>query len=262
MRGKKSKQELTTDNWLAEQFPDLNELFLLNIMSLLSWKADKLYDLSLRTSELVSALNRKFGDFPSYEESLRFYSKLDKSIKNNFIDLAIRGCDQFQIISEEEFKKIAKTGHIDINLTNLKKSFEFARVVAKIKVSDEQSLILLGAACSVVRLLYILNKEPMQDDVLKSFIAIEHLLTSKLHEAIGYWTLILKGKKEGKIAGEKSGVIRSEKAKPYHEVWQKEAEKIWNKHPLWGKLEVAKRIAEHVGGNPGTIRKSIIKPTP
>jgi len=66
----------------------------------------------------------------------------------------------------------------------------------------------------------------------------------------------------GLRGGELSGITRREKTAPEKTTWQTEAKKIWKKHPSWGKLAVAKLIAEKNGGKPGTIRKSIKKPLP
>lgn len=66
----------------------------------------------------------------------------------------------------------------------------------------------------------------------------------------------------GKDGGKKSGNVRREKMKPIKENWQIEAEKIWQKHSSWGNKYVGKKVAEQIGGNPETIRKSIKKPLP
>lgn len=66
----------------------------------------------------------------------------------------------------------------------------------------------------------------------------------------------------GKDGGKKSGKIRFEKTKTRKEQWQAEADKIWKKHPTWGKLSVAKKIEEKIGGTFETIRKYINKPLP
>ncbi len=66
----------------------------------------------------------------------------------------------------------------------------------------------------------------------------------------------------GKQGGKKSGNVRREKTKPTKDIWQAEAEKIWGKHPAWGNKPVAERIVKLIGGNVGTIRKSIKRPTP
>lgn len=66
----------------------------------------------------------------------------------------------------------------------------------------------------------------------------------------------------GTRGGVKSGKTRQEKAKPTAEAWQAEAEKIWRKHPTWGKPTIAEKVAEKLGGKPGTIRKHIEKTLP
>jgi hypothetical protein len=66
----------------------------------------------------------------------------------------------------------------------------------------------------------------------------------------------------GKDGGTKSGKSRQEKAKPIKDSWQAEAEKIWKKHPTWGKISVAKIIEEKIGNPFETIRKYIKKPLP
>ena len=64
----------------------------------------------------------------------------------------------------------------------------------------------------------------------------------------------------GKTGGEKSGEIRRKKTKPLKELWQAKAEKIWGKHPTWNKSDTAREIVKSIGGNLGTIRKSIQNP--
>jgi len=65
----------------------------------------------------------------------------------------------------------------------------------------------------------------------------------------------------GRNGGKKSGKVRLEKTKQLKEQWQKDAEKIWKKHPTWKNKRVAEYIARN-GENTDTIRKSIKKPTP
>lgn len=62
--------------------------------------------------------------------------------------------------------------------------------------------------------------------------------------------------------GKKSGKNRRLKAEPTKANWQTEAEKIWKKHPAWSNSAVAVEIAKRIGGNIGTIRRSIKKTTP
>jgi len=67
---------------------------------------------------------------------------------------------------------------------------------------------------------------------------------------------------KGKEGGEKSGKVRKEKARTAKEAWQIEAGKIWKQHPTWGNSEVARMIVKKIGGNVGTIRKSIKRTLP
>ena len=66
----------------------------------------------------------------------------------------------------------------------------------------------------------------------------------------------------GRDGGKKSGKVRLEKAKTIKQAWQREAEKIWRKHPAWSKKDIAREITKRIGGNIDTIRKSIQKPLP
>ena len=67
---------------------------------------------------------------------------------------------------------------------------------------------------------------------------------------------------EGKLCGQKSGKVRRDKTKTVADKWQEEANKIWKKHPTWGKISVAKKIEEKTGEPFETIRKKIKKPLP
>ena len=66
--------------------------------------------------------------------------------------------------------------------------------------------------------------------------------------------------RSGAVGGEKSGKVRNDKMKPSKESWQAEADKIWKKHPTWMNKPVAEMVVKRIGGNVGTIRKSIKKP--
>ena len=66
----------------------------------------------------------------------------------------------------------------------------------------------------------------------------------------------------GKDGGKKSGKVRLEKSKTIKQARQREAEKIWRKHPEWSKSDIAREITKRIGGNVHTIRKSIQKPLP
>jgi len=209
----KSKKKAVTVNQGELLFPDLKFLSPLCLKSLLLWKAEQLHDLALRISELSSALNKKFGDFPDYEESHLFYSKLSRSTKNNYIGFTMKACVDYKIITLEEINAFVRKSRIDVNITHLQKSFEFAQGILRIKIEEPHLLLLLASACSVVSLLYRTINENLQEDMLKTFIAIQHMLTAKSHEAIGYWTTELKGKKASKKGGEapkqKKGLVEA-----------------------------------------------------
>ncbi len=66
----------------------------------------------------------------------------------------------------------------------------------------------------------------------------------------------------GRDGGKRSGEIRGKKAITTKQLQQKEAEKIWRKHPEWSKKRVALKIVKDHGGNVDTIRRSIHKPLP
>lgn len=197
-----SRKKAVTVNQVTPLYPDLDSLIFLNLKTLLYWKAEQLHDLGLRIAELSSALNKKYGDFPDYEESHRFYSKLNRSTKNNFTKFPLAACIEFKIITMDELNTFVRKHRIAINITHLQKCFEFAQTVLKIKIKKPHSLLLLSSACSAVSLLYRIIKEPLQEDMLKAFVAIDHSLTSKSNEAIGYWTMELKGKKASKKGGD------------------------------------------------------------
>lgn len=203
-------------------FPDLQTLSPLCLKMLLLWKAEQLFDLNLRIFKLSAALNGQFGDFPDYEESHLFYSKLSRATKNNYLDfpqlLAI--CAERKIITLDEINTFVRKSRIDINITHLQKSFEFAQGVLKIKIKEPHSLLLLASACSAVSVLYRIINEPLQEDTLKAFIAIDHLLTAKSHEAIGYWTAKLEHKKRSKNQETKKQQ-REQKEKFVTETWIK-----------------------------------------
>jgi len=214
MKKSKSKQKQAFIVNQAEQlFPDLEFLSPLCLKNLLVWKAEQLFDLALRISELSSAL-KKWGDFPDDEESNLFYSKLNRSTKNKFVDFTLAACVEFEIITMGELETVVLTGHTAINITTLQKSFEFALRVLKIKISEPHSLVTLASACSILSSVYRLNKDSIQENILKTFIAIEHRLTAKSCEAIGYWSQKLerkiiakegqKTKKEQRLVKEKS----------------------------------------------------------
>jgi hypothetical protein len=95
----KNESKAVTVNKVPPLYPDLDSLLFLNLKTLLYWKAEQLHDLGLRISELSSALNKKFSDFPDYEESYRFYSTLSRSTKNNYIGFPLAVCTKFNIIS-------------------------------------------------------------------------------------------------------------------------------------------------------------------
>ena len=197
-----SRKKAVTVNQVPPLYPDLDALPFLNLKNLLYWKAEQLHDLGLRISELSSALNNKFGDFPDYEESHRFYSKLSRSTKNNYTKFPLEACTEFDIITMDELNTFVREHRIGVNITNLQKGFGFAQTVLKIKIKNPHALLLLASACSAVSLLYRIIKEPLQEDILKSFVAIDHSLTSKSNEAIGFWTMELKGKKASKKGGD------------------------------------------------------------
>lgn len=202
MKNSKSKKKrVITVDQAHPLFPELDTLYLLNLKTLLRWKAERLFDLVFRMTDLLFALNKKFNDFPDYEEAHRFYRTLDESVKGKYIDFAVRACDEFKIITLDEFNAIVSRGRANINMPHLKNGFEFAQSVLKIKIDEGHALLLLSAACSVVSLLYRISKENLPDDMLKSFIAVDHLLTCRSHEAIGYWTSRLEGKKHGQMGG-------------------------------------------------------------
>lgn len=207
----KSKKKTVTVNQGELLFPDLKFLSPLCLNNLLLWKAEQLHDLALRISELSSALNKKFGDFPDYEESHLFYSKLSRSTKNNYIGFPMKACVEYKIITLDELNTFVRKSRIDVNITHLQKSFEFAQGVLRIKIEEPHLLLLLASACSVVSLLYRTINEHLQEDMLKTFIAIEHLLTTKSCEAIAYWTIDLKERKisqrAGKAKKEKPGLV-------------------------------------------------------
>jgi len=66
----------------------------------------------------------------------------------------------------------------------------------------------------------------------------------------------------GNPGGKKSGKVRKEKADLTQDAWQDEADKIWKRHPTRKNKPVAEMVAKKIGGNVGTIRKSIQKPLP
>lgn len=198
----KSKKKAITINQEELLFPDLKFLSPLCLNSLLLWKAEQLHDLALRIFKLSSALNEKFGDFPDYEESHLFYSKLSRATKNNYIGFPMKACVEYKIITLDEINTFVRKSRIDVNITHLQKSFEFAQRVLRIKIEEPHLLLLLASACSVVSLLYRTINENLQEDMKKTFIAIEHLLTTKSCEAIGFWTKVLKGKKSSKKGGD------------------------------------------------------------
>lgn len=78
----------------------------------------------------------------------------------------------------------------------------------------------------------------------------------------GLATQQIEGIEKGAEGGKKSGKGRREKAELTKEAWQEEADKIWRKHPTWSKRQIATEVEKRIGGNPDTIRKSIIKPLP
>jgi polyhydroxyalkanoate synthesis regulator phasin len=197
----KEKQDLTV-NQGELLFPDLKFLSPLCLKTLLLWKAEQLHDLALRMSELISALQKK-GDISDDEEMHSFYSKMSRSIKNNYIDVPLAVCADFKIITMDELNTFVRKKRTDINITNLRKCFEFAQGVLRIKIKEPYLLVLLASACSIVSLLYRVVKEPLQEDMLKTFIAIEHRLTAKSCEAIGYWTKKLEGRKGSQKGGVK-----------------------------------------------------------
>lgn len=197
---KSKKKQAISVNQEELLFPDLEFLSPLCLKVLLLWKAEQLHDLALRISDLSSALN-KCGDFPNDEESHRFYSKLSRSYKDKFIDFSLAACVKFKIITTDELETFILAGHTSININTLQKSFAFARGVLKIKINESYSLIMLAAACSAVSSVYRLNKDNMQENVLINFIAIEHRLTAKACEVIGYWTRRLEGNKNSQKGG-------------------------------------------------------------
>ena len=162
--------------------------------------------MTLRISELSSALNKKFGDFPDYEESHRFYSNLSRTTKNKYLDFPLAACAEFKIVTIDELNAFVSNGHTDIKINHLQKSFEFAQGVLRIKIKEPHSLLLLASACFAVSLLYRIINEPLQEDMLKIFIAVEHCLTAKSCEAIGHWTARLKEKKRSQRAGRASKI--------------------------------------------------------
>ena len=200
---KSKKTQAFIVNQAEQLFPDLEFLAPLCLKNLLRWKAEQLHDLALRVSELSSALNTKFGDFPDYEESHRFYSKLNRSTKNKYLEFPLAACVDLKIINMDELNTFVRKRHIDINITNLQKCFAFAQGVVRIKIKEPHALLLLASACSAVSLLYRIINQPLQEDMLKTFIAIEHLLTTKTCETIGYWTKKLDEKKGSQIGGGK-----------------------------------------------------------
>jgi hypothetical protein len=151
-------------------FPDLTALSPLCLKTLLSWKAEQLHDLALRISELSSALNKKFGDFPDYEESHRFYSNLSRTTKNKYLDFPLAACAEFKIVTIDELNAFVRNGHTDIKINHLQKCFEFAQGVLRIKIKEPPSLLLLASACSAVSLLYRIINEPLQEDMLKTLV--------------------------------------------------------------------------------------------
>jgi len=105
----------------------------------------------------------------------------------------------------------------------------------------------------------VVNREAMKVYLLSIELMINQLNTGHLG---GLAARQLEIPEKGKEGGKKSGMIRGERANRTKKAWQTEADKIWERHPGWGKLEVGKRIAEKIGGKAGTIRKSIKKLLP
>lgn len=66
----------------------------------------------------------------------------------------------------------------------------------------------------------------------------------------------------GREGGIKSTIVRKEKAKSNYEIWQAEADKIWQENSNLSNSRVAELIAKKIGGKADTIRKYIKKPTP
>jgi len=178
MKQSKSKEkQAITVNQEELLFPDLKFLSPLCLNNLLLWKAEQLHYLTIKITALISGLEIK-GYIPNDEEMHSIYNKLTRSTKNESVD-----------ITEDK-------------IPTLKEGLGLAREMLEIKIEAPYSLKYLLSTCSMVSLLYRYNKECLQENVLKTFIAIEHHLTAKSWEAIGYWTKRLEGKFDSQKGGQ------------------------------------------------------------
>jgi len=129
----------------------------------------------------------------------------------------------------------------------------------RINTQIDATLRTLKSIASIKQLLVkdgVVNKEAMKVYLHTIELMINQMKAGYLGRLAALQIKIIEKGAEG---GKKSGKVRQTKAKSIHDTWQDEAEKFWKKHPAWGKPAVAKKIAEKIGGNPETIRKSIKK---
>ena len=99
--------------------------------------------------------------------------------------------------------------------------------------------------------------------VWNAMLAVQHGLKAKLRpfesDVERGQSNVTGGKKGGKLSGKK----RREQAELAHDLWQAEAEKIWEKHSGWNDSDVTREIKKNpkIDGKFHTIRQFIKKPT-
>lgn len=163
---------------------------------------------------------------------------------------------------EKEAQEILKRGGYPLTLEELwTKKDEFLPDLANGK-GLSQVYCIFWMLSSLQRVRFHIEKKNADRAVSDMAIALTWSTVAKLKPIaplIGISEKVIGG---GKSGGDKSAEVRQEKARSTTEIEQTEADKIWRKHPTWGKPMIAEKVAEKIGGKPGTIRKHIKKPLP
>lgn len=210
MRKKKSvKKQTVTVSQEELLFPDLDPPLPLCLKVLLLWRAEQLFNLGLRVSKCISAL-QEYTDFPDEAEMNSFLNKCSKFKKAQFVGNAAKGC-------------------LALGITTIEDSFRAVREALNGKIDNPQSLASLRFACLTASIIYRHEHVGMQQNELETFCILEQRLTNKTCETIGYWTAVLKEKKRNKHSAEeksKRAKERGSKIEPLIKAIAEEPDKI------------------------------------
>ena len=181
MKEDKDKKSDTANNEIIESFAS-------NVIMQITARQSLL--LSTRLTKCILAI-KEYGDIPSDSEIIpTIIDDATEGIKST-IDIGSRTKKAIKRI----FKEVIGTNEI-----TAKKIIDYvSENHKKVQISKYQSLEILRKCCLVLSLLDIPGLEIKMTDVeMWKYKFLEPLVTNKAREALGYWTVILKRKKDSK----------------------------------------------------------------